>query len=161
MKQKMFFVATLLISLSAFSASAPQADAKKTVTYSGRIGKMIIGALKAADVKANCDQNSCKYTITNFYSAEETDGCGGGTTSYDASFTYSDSRKFTFKYCEGYDGDDGRFQDKNNRANGLVTIFGELDYFTTAGWTSSASIEKVDCLTDRQITYSSCAVTAK
>src|SRR5438128_1521006 len=109
MKKALFFAMALMVSATAF-ANEP-ASGKKSFNYSGRIGKMIISALKSADVKANCDQNSCKYVITDFYAAEETDGCGGGTTSYDTSFNYSDSRQFTFKYCEGYDGRD--FQDKN------------------------------------------------
>lgn len=157
MKKTVFFTIGLIISLSAF-ASSPAGE-KKSFNYSGRVGKMIISALKSADVKAVCDQNSCKYTILDFYAAEETDGCGGGTTSYDTSFTYADSRQFTFKYCEGYDGRD--FQDKNNRASALVTIIEELDFFTTAGWTSSASLEKIDCLTDRKISYASCTITNK
>lgn len=157
MKKTVFFTAALLLSLSVFAAS--QGSEKKTFNYSGRIGKMIISALKAADVKAKCDQNSCKYTITDFYAAEETDGCGGGTTSYDTSFKYSDSREFTYKYCEGYDGRD--FQDKNNRAGALVTVIEELDFFTTAGWTSSASLEIIECQSDRQNRFASCIITEK
>lgn len=157
MKKTVFIAASLLLSLAAFAGQP--SDQKRSYTYSGRIGKMIIGALKAADVKANCDQNSCKYTITNFYAAEETDGCGGGTTSYDTSFTYPDSRQFTFKYCEGYDGRD--YQDKNNKAYGLVQIISELDFFTTAGWTSSASLDVIDCLTDKKISYASCEIKPK
>jgi len=157
MKNLTVVAAALMLSLSAYAN--PKPNEKKTFNYSGRVGKMIISALKSADVKAQCDQNSCKYTIKDFYAAEETDGCGGGTTSYDTAFKYADGSEFTFKYCEGYDGRD--YQDRNNRASALVTIISELDFFTTQGWTSSASLEVIDCLTDRQASYASCTISQK
>ena len=80
MKSNILFVATILISAGTFAAGTP--DGSKVSNFSGRVGKMISTALKTADVKTACDKNgACKAYITDFYSAEETDGCGGGTSS--------------------------------------------------------------------------------
>ena len=151
------FIATLLISASAFSSPGNSSD--KIANFSGRVGKMISNALKAADVKPTCDKNgACKSFITDFYSAEETDGCGGGTTSFDASFKYADSTEYTYRYCEGSE-DQSAYRRQTNKAAELEKVLAELDYFQTRGWTSSASIKKIECSSDRQNSYSNCTVT--
>lgn len=152
MKKAVSFTAALLMSLSVFANS--QMGEKKSFNYSGSIAKMMISALQSSGVKAECGQYTCKYKITDFYAAEETDGCGGGTTSHDTSFTYADSSKYAFKYCEGYDG--RSYQDANNRAAALVTLIEELDFFTTSGWTSSASIEAIECQAEPNTPFAYC-----
>lgn len=157
MKKALSFAVALFLSLSVSATS--QNNEKKSFNYSGSIAKMIIAAMEAAGVKAECDKYSCKYMVTDFYAAEETDGCGGGTTSHDTSFTYSDATKFSFKYCEGYDG--RSFRDGNNRASALVTVIEELDFFTTSGWTSSASLDVIDCRAEAQSSYAACTIKEK
>lgn len=152
MKRALSITAVLLLTM-AVSAN-PQNSEKKSFNYSGRIAKMIISAMETAGVKAECDQHTCKYKITDFYAAEETDGCGGGTTSHDTSFAFADSTQFAFKYCEGYDG--RSFQDPSNRAAALVTLIEELDFFTTSGWTSSASLKVIDCSAEPSTPYAFC-----
>jgi len=152
MKNAMSFAAAIMMSLSVFANS--QSGEKKSFNYSGSIAKMMIRAMESAGVKAECGQYSCKYKITDFYAAEETDGCGGGTTSHDTNFNYADSTQYTFKYCEGYDG--RSFQDANNRAGALVTLIEELDFFTTSGWTSSASIKTIECQAEPNTPFAFC-----
>ena len=92
MKSKIIFVTTLFLSLSALSHS-PNTD-DRTVNVSGKIGKFVIDAMKSAGVEEKCNSKSnyCTYTLTKFYSATETDGCGGGTTSHEASFIYPNGK---------------------------------------------------------------------
>lgn len=160
MKQNLLFVATLLISLSAFSANRTE-DVTKNL--SGRIGKMILTAMKDAGVKpTNCKDNTCTYTITDFYAADETDGCGGGTTSYETSFKYADRSEYSFRYCEGSVDDGGDRFVKKNKAQELVNVLGELDYFETSGWTSAAALSKIECYADRRFDKTAtCSLTEK
>jgi hypothetical protein len=154
MGKNLFFTATLFVSLSAFSS--PQNGAKN-FTYLGRVGKLVLSALKSADVEATCSKNGCKYAIADFYSAEETDGCGGGTTSYETSFIYSDLTAYNFKTCDGLEDQSAR-RALTNKGDALNKVLAELDFFKTSGWVSSADIQKIECYSDSRNNFSSCVI---
>lgn len=145
--KNVFFMIVLFLSVNSF------ADFENRTIVTGRVGKMVLDAMKYAGVQpANCNEHgSCDYVITNFESADEGDGCGGGTTSYEAEFTYADKTKFTFHYCEGSrsDGGENPAKAKTNKAKELTRIFNELGYDRTGGWRSSITLEKIECYASR------------
>lgn len=159
MKQNLLFVAALFMSLSAFAANRPDTTTEVSKHLSGRVGLLVLNAMKASGIKAtSCKDNTCTYTITDFYAADETDGCGGGTTSYETSFKYADRSEYSYRYCEGSVDDGGDRFPKKNKAEELVNILQELDYFETSGWTSSASLTKIECYAERKFDKSATCV---
>lgn len=134
--------ATLLTLSQAQAAVSSSPEATKN--YGGKVGLLIVNAMKSSGIKSACDKDgSCKYIITDFSAADETDGCGGGTTSYDTSYTNVDKSKFEYHECEG---EDNRRMPPN-RASELVSIITDLDYFKTSGWTSYVNLSKITCTT--------------
>ncbi len=85
--------------------------------------------------------------IQDFTSTDEGDGCGGGTTLYETSFTYADNTKYEYRYCEGEESDGRSRIEKpvRNKAKELNTIFYEFGLDQTAGWRTSITLEKVEC----------------
>jgi hypothetical protein len=158
MGKYLVFAMSCFFGVSAFSAS-PQ-NASKNFTYQGRVGKFVLAAMKSAGAEAKCGKDTCKYEISDFYSAEETDGCGGGTTSYETSFTYADKTSYNYKTCDGVEDQSAR-RAQVNKGEELNKILAELDFFQTSGWVSSADIQKIECYTERNISNATCVITPK
>ena len=153
MKKNLSIASLLLVTL--FTISQAQAAAEPSKNYSGKVGKLIVTAMISSGIKSACDKDgTCKYIITDFSAAEETDGCGGGTTSYDTSYTNVDKSKYDYHQCEGEDNP----RMAPNRARELVSILADLDYFKTSGWTSYANISKISCTTYKQDSAGYCEV---
>jgi hypothetical protein len=156
MGKNLFFAVTLIMSFSALAGS----QQPKNFTYLGRVGKMVLTAMKAADVDAQCDKNGCKYAIADFYSAEETDGCGGGTTSYETSFVYADLTPYNYRTCDGVEDQSAR-RAEMNKGEQLNKVLAELDFFKTSVWVSSADIQKIECFSDAKNSYATCVITPR
>jgi hypothetical protein len=152
------FAVSYFVAVSTFAASAQ--NASKNFTYQGRVGKFVLAAMKSAGAEAKCGKASCKYEISDFYSAEETDGCGGGTTSYETSFTYANKTSYSYKTCDGVEDQSAR-RALANKGDELNKILGELDFFQTSGWVSSVDIQKIECYTERNIRNATCVITPK
>ena len=152
-KQKLSFMTVLLIAL--FSFSQAQAAEQTSKNYGGKVGRLILDAMKSSGIKSACNKEGlCKSAITDFFTAEEGDGCGGGTTSFDTRYTNLDKSKYDYSACTGED---------NNRvapdkAKALVSILTDLDYSKSEGWASIIEISKIECSTDKRNTYVSCEV---
>ncbi len=154
MKQKLSFVTVLLITLFAFAHA--QAAAEPTKNYGGKVGRLILDAMKSSGVKSTCNKDGlCKSVITDFYTAEEGDGCGGGTTSFDTRYTNVDKSKYDYRACTGEDS----HRIAPDKAKALVSILTDLDYSKSEGWASIIEISKIECSTDQRNTYASCEVT--
>ena len=138
MKQKSSFAAFFLISLISFSQAHA---AESTKNYGGKIAQLILDAMKSSGIKSSCKDDVCKYIITDFYTGDEGDGCGGGTTSYETSYTNADKSKFDYRACTGEDSN----RVPPNKAQKLVSIVGDLDYYLSSGWLSYVRISKIEC----------------
>lgn len=174
MKSILFFTSILLFSLSSLAQedAMNQEPVKKVETreFHGRVGQFIVDGLKAAGVKPVCTKNPnqteerCAYQITNFYSAEETDGCGGGTTSNAAAFVHADGTKYEYRDCDGEGFEQRRRNAKPQAAKVDVTkdlqqILGELDMPKTEGWTGYIDAELIKCSTyGKDAGYTHCEI---
>ena len=99
MKQKLSFVSVLLVSFIVFAKA--NAAEEPSRFFSGKVGRLILKAMKSSGIKSVCKEDTCTYSIKDFYTAQEGDGCGGGTTSYEASYTNADKSKFSYSACDG------------------------------------------------------------
>lgn len=141
MKQLLFCTAALFISIT---SSAQQCAQSKSRILTGQVGQLVLSAMKKAGADANCDQNICKFTLTNFEASEETDGCGGGTTGYKTSFSYADQKKYAIDYCTGSMNPE---KDSDDVSQNLVEVLNDLGLSKTAGWRSTVKLSKIECVT--------------
>ena len=117
---------------------------------------MVVDAMKAADVVPTCQDKLCTYSVTNFSSSEETDGCGGGTTGFETSFVYSDNKTYSLRYCTSNDDD----KTPENKGEKLATILSELGFFKTKDWISSIDVAKVECHVYGKNINTTCVISA-
>lgn len=123
------------------------AQNKKEIVVKGKIATLLIQALVQAGVKPVKDKEGVKqYTITKFYSSDEGDGCGGGTTKYESSFIYANGAKHSYFACTGeLDKDGNEIEIPYDKATPIANFFSDLDLEQVEGWNGFYTAEKVAC----------------
>ncbi len=134
----------MLFAITLFASFAASASPSPTRHYTGRVSKMILAAMKSAGVKPVCEKNVCTHTVTDFYTATETDGCSGGIPSADTSFTYADGKSYSYHFCDMGEASQVVPADKGDALAGILY---ELGYYGGAGWVAFTEAKKIECTT--------------